>query len=78
MAQAPHALNVPGQYPMLRVFEYEKGKSIGLADQIKDALSMGIAVLVHGWEPEDAMEFSVHDIGAYRPPIWQDVTWQGM
>jgi hypothetical protein len=62
---------------MLRVLEYQKGAASEIMDEITNALSSGTAVLVKGWEPEDAMEFNWHDIGKYRPPIWQEISWQG-
>ena len=77
MAQAPHALNIPAQYPILRVLEYERGRADKIMTEILDVLSSGIAVLVKGWELEDAMEFNLQDIGSYRPPIVQEVAWQG-
>ena len=77
MAKTPHSANTPSMYPMLRIMQYERGKLANLVDNIWEALLHGPAVLMKGWELEAVMEFSVPDIAKYRPPIWQEVIWQG-
>lgn len=82
MAQAPHANNVirecSAKLPLMVQVEYQKGKLKDTVSEIRYALSEGIAVLVNGWEPEDAMEFCLKDISYYKFPIEQEVTWQGV
>ncbi|KAI6115492.1 hypothetical protein EDD16DRAFT_1708643 [Pisolithus croceorrhizus] len=43
---------------------------------IRQALAQGTAVLVHGWRPQQAMEFSLEDIREYRPLLSQMIKWQ--
>ncbi|KAI6130837.1 hypothetical protein EDD17DRAFT_1507241 [Pisolithus thermaeus] len=42
-----------------------------------EALAQGTAALLHGWEPEQAIEFNVEDISEFWPLLSQTVKWQG-
>lgn len=79
MARAPHATKAMfhGGDPTLLIVDVRVHNSTHVSEYIRGQLSLGIAILVVGWQPEDAMEFSVNDIAHYKSPIWQEVTWQG-
>ena len=78
MEQALNATIAGVNRPMLVVMEYEKGCPQAMVKKIWSVLCQGQAVLVKGWEPEEKMEFTPDDITEYRPPIWQQVCWQGV
>lgn len=63
---------------MLLELSLETSDRNSIHKQIRDALAKGIAVLVHGWEPQQAIEFKMDEIAAYRPPASQTVKWQGL
>ncbi|KAL4066267.1 hypothetical protein V8B97DRAFT_1874785, partial [Scleroderma yunnanense] len=44
-----------------------------LVSRIQDALLLGSAVLVCGWEPKPTLNFTVEDIQLYRPTMTQSV-----
>ncbi|KAL4061811.1 hypothetical protein J3A83DRAFT_4197074 [Scleroderma citrinum] len=64
--------------PMLVELKYQDdAKSIqGLVSRIQDALSLGSAILVHGWDPKPTLDFTVEDIQLYRPTMAQSVSVQ--
>lgn len=66
--------------PMLVEAKYEpKSSSVdALIAKIRDSLSLGCAVLVRGWQPNNPpLEFTVDDIHLYRPTLSQEVIVQG-
>ncbi|KAL4062717.1 hypothetical protein V8B97DRAFT_1877570 [Scleroderma yunnanense] len=64
--------------PMLVELKYQDdAKSIrGLVSRIQDALSLGSAILVRGWDPKPTLDFTVEDIQLYRPTMAQSVSVQ--
>ncbi|KAL4062017.1 hypothetical protein J3A83DRAFT_4196263 [Scleroderma citrinum] len=54
-------------HPMLENLKYQENA------QIQDALLLGSAVLVCGWEPKPTLNFTVEDIQLYRPTMTQSV-----
>ena len=44
-----------------------------ITSKIEDALSKGCAVLVRGWEPTPALDFSIEAIRMFRPSVSQHV-----
>ncbi|KAI6097340.1 hypothetical protein EDD16DRAFT_1527625 [Pisolithus croceorrhizus] len=48
-----------------------------LHHKLWQALAQGTAALLHGWEPEQAIEFNVEDISEFWPLLSQTVKWQG-
>ncbi|KAI6001233.1 hypothetical protein EDD15DRAFT_2230494 [Pisolithus albus] len=76
MAGSRNASEVNHHYQMLLELE-SRGKPLRkLHLEIRRALAQGTAVLVHGWEPQQATEFSLEDIETYRPPLSQTIKWQ--
>lgn len=78
MAGCPKATDIKAPVPMLIEMDLHKATKMELYERIRKALAQGTAVLVHGWEAGDEMTLCVEDIAMHRPPIDQDVIWQGM
>lgn len=78
MAEAPDASKPPHYPPMVKLVNYEKGNAHKITSEIQFSLCHGMAVLVNGWEPEDAMKFCKDDLESYRSPITQEIMWQGV
>lgn len=76
MAGSRKASEVNHHYQMLLELESRGEPLRKLHLEIRQALAQGTAVLVHGWEPQQATEFSLEDIGTYRPPLSQTIKWQ--
>lgn len=66
--------------PMVVELSYDAGDTDAvnaLPFKIEEAISKGSAVLVRGWEPTPARNFTVEDLRMYRPSLWQSVEVQG-
>ena len=48
-----------------------------VAQQIEEAISNGIAVVVRGWQPSPALDFDLDGVGMVRPTLAQQVVVQG-
>ena len=78
MARAPHASDiVQDGYQMLVEITPDqplKGKAVS---KVRMELARGSAILVHGWSPQQAMEFTMEDLTFHRYPCTESTSWQG-
>ncbi|KAG6369564.1 hypothetical protein JVT61DRAFT_14269 [Boletus reticuloceps] len=81
MSMAPRAQDCTygADRPMVIELQYDGGNAQdihSLTKGIEDAISKGCAVLVRGWEPTPALEFTLSDIQLFRPTVSQPVVVQ--
>ncbi|KAI9452333.1 hypothetical protein HD554DRAFT_2043720 [Boletus coccyginus] len=81
LSRAPRAQDYryDADRPMLVELAYD-GRDAGalwrMTMEIETALSKGCAVLVRGWEPTPALDFTMDSIQMFRPTMMQDVVAQ--
>ncbi|KAI5981118.1 hypothetical protein EDD15DRAFT_2380326 [Pisolithus albus] len=76
MSRSLKASEINHHYPMLIDLTLHGQPLKVLHHKIRQTLARGTAVLLHGWEPERAMEFNMKDIAEIRPLLSQTIKWQ--